>query len=60
MPSQEGLIMSSDMFSELLYNLDAQQRLVAHYKRHHFEHSEFLDRVITIKMAMRAVGIGVD
>ena len=54
----EGLLNPSKMFSGDLYNALALQSMVALTEKNHFEYGEFLDRVITVEMALRAVGTG--
>ena len=56
----EGLLNPSEMHSGALYNAKVLHTLVGQAERNHSEHSEFLDRVITIEMALRAVGTGID
>ena len=55
----EGLLKPSDMHSGALYNADALQALVSQAGTEGFKYGEFLDRVITVEMAMRAVGVSV-
>ena len=55
----EGLLKPSDMHSGALYNADALQALVSQAGTEGFGYGVFLDRVITVEMAMRAVGVSV-
>jgi hypothetical protein len=55
----EGILKPSEMRSGALYNANALRSLVAQIEAGAFEHAEFLDRVITVEMAMRAVGASV-
>jgi hypothetical protein len=55
-----GLIKSEDMLTKTLYNSKQLQDLIEQVDLNHFKHGEFLDRVVTLEMAMRAVGTGID
>jgi hypothetical protein len=55
-----GLLTPSQMRSGALYQADAFQALVAQAQAPGFPHADFLARVLTIEMAMRAVGGSVE
>ena len=55
----EGLLKPSDMRSGALYNASGLQTLVSQAGTQDFKYGEFLDRIITVEMAMRAVGTSV-
>ena len=55
----EGLLKPSDMRSGALYNASELQTLVSQAGTQDFKYGEFLDRIITVEMAMRAVDTSV-
>jgi len=56
----EYLVEPADMLSGKLYNPQVFQFLVEHSKIDNYKFGDFLDRAITIEMALRAVGTAVD
>jgi hypothetical protein len=56
----EGLLRPSTMHSGALYDAQALQTLVSQAGTEDFKHAEFLGRIITVEMAMRAVGVSVE
>lgn len=58
--AEKNLLKPSDMLSGALYNADELQVLVSQAGTQDFKHEEFLGRVITVEMAMRAVGTSVE
>jgi len=51
-----GLLEPSKMHSGALYNSDELRTVVAQAWRKNFKYEEFLGRIITVEMALRAVG----
>lgn len=52
----KGLLAPTQMYSGALYRTDVLQALVAQAESEDFKHEDFLGRVITVEMALRAVG----
>jgi hypothetical protein len=55
----EGLLKPCAMHSGVLYNADELQALVSQSGTEGFRYGEFLDRIITVEMALRTVGTSV-
>jgi hypothetical protein len=52
----EGLFQPAAMRSAKLYRLDQLQAFLSEAQADRFKHDEFLGRIITVEMALRAVG----
>lgn len=50
----------SEMHSRSLYNFDQLQSLLSQTQTERFQFDEFLGRIITVEMAMRTVGTGIN
>jgi hypothetical protein len=55
----QGLFEPAGMHSENLYRLDQLRAFLAQARTEEFKHDEFLGRIITVEMALRAAGVGV-
>jgi len=56
----EGLFRSSEMHSGNLYRSDQLRFLLSQAQTKGFHHDEFLGRIITVEMALRAVGAAIN
>ncbi len=56
----EGLFHPSKMHSGNLYNFDQLRSFLSEAQTERFQYDEFLGRIITVEMALRAVGAAID
>ena len=58
--SAQGFAKPSTMYSGALYNAGPLGDLISQANTEGFKHGDFLDRLITVEMALRTVGVGVE